>query len=89
MEIAICVKHLYPALLYYFFFFFFFDENYDFWFIKLKRELKENKGKDAGALEMIQIGVLETIFLRIMGTIRTKEAIQIKQGLTTLGIWAL
>jgi hypothetical protein len=39
-----------------------------------KKELKENKSKDARALGMIQMRVLETIFPRIMGAIRAKEA---------------
>jgi hypothetical protein len=39
-----------------------------------KKELKENKSNDARALEMIQKGVLETIFPRIMGATRAKEA---------------
>jgi hypothetical protein len=39
-----------------------------------KKELKENRSKDAGALGMIQRGVSETIFPRIMGATRAKEA---------------
>jgi hypothetical protein len=35
--------------------------------------MKENKSKDAGALGMIQRGVSETIFPRIMGVTRAKE----------------
>jgi hypothetical protein len=38
-----------------------------------KKELKENKSKDVGALGMFQRGVLETIFPRIMGVTRAKE----------------
>jgi hypothetical protein len=44
-----------------------------------QKELKENKGKDAGALGMIQRGVSETIFPRIMGATRAKEAWNILQ----------
>jgi hypothetical protein len=39
-----------------------------------KRESKENKSKDAEALGMIQRGVSETIFPRIVGATRAKEA---------------
>jgi hypothetical protein len=39
-----------------------------------KKELKENKSRDARALGMIQRGVSETIFPRIMGATRAKEA---------------
>jgi hypothetical protein len=38
-----------------------------------KKELKENKSKDARALGMVQKGVSETIFPRIMGATRAKE----------------
>jgi hypothetical protein len=44
-----------------------------------KKELKENKSKDAKALGMIQRRVLETIFLRIMGATRAKKAWAILQ----------
>ena len=33
-----------------------------------KKELKENKSKDAGALRMIQMGVSETIFFKNYGS---------------------
>jgi hypothetical protein len=39
-----------------------------------KKELKENRNNDAGALGMIQMGVSETIFPRIIGATRAKEA---------------
>jgi hypothetical protein len=41
--------------------------------------LKDNKSKDAIALGMIQRGVLETIFLRIMEATRAKEVWDIRQ----------
>jgi hypothetical protein len=41
--------------------------------------LKKNKSKDDGALGIIQRGVLETIFPRIMGATRAKEALDILQ----------
>jgi len=44
-----------------------------------QKELKENKSKDAEALEMIQRKVSETIFPRIMGETRAKEAWDILQ----------
>jgi hypothetical protein len=44
-----------------------------------KKELKENRSKDVGALGMIQKGVSETIFPRIMGATRAKEAWAILQ----------
>ncbi|XP_038971188.1 uncharacterized protein LOC120104336 [Phoenix dactylifera] len=39
-----------------------------------QKELKENKSKDAGALGMIQRGVSEAIFPRIMGAKTAKQA---------------
>jgi 6-phosphofructokinase len=44
-----------------------------------QKELKENKSKDARTLGMIQSGVSETIFPRIMGATRAKEAWDILQ----------
>ena len=43
------------------------------------KELKEKKSKDAGALGMIQRGVSEAIFSRIMRATRAKEAWDILQ----------
>ena len=43
------------------------------------KELKEKKSKDAGALGMIQRGVSEAIFPRIMRATKAKEAWDILQ----------